>query len=224
MRSLILITLIFISCEVLGQEIKDNIFYTLYSPKNIVYIGVDNPIQFVDTTHSKIDLIFEIKNGYIFKRLDNYYLISSGFPKDTIILTAFRLIDGYIEKDTILVAQQKFLIGIITAPILEFNNRMIEWNKTRLFTRKELKEGSLSSKIPDCEKWTDVLIFRIIYFELIFPDNTVLTSNNAFFTKEMNDKIEKLKIGSKILITNVKTIGPGNMEISAGGGYIKIKD
>jgi hypothetical protein len=220
MKSFILIIFLITGYETFAQVKYVNIFHTPNSSKNLIYSGLTNPIEFTDKKFSKMDLKFFTDNGKI--RIDSgKYYLNAIDSEDQIKLKAF----SYHGKDSSLIYVQTFRVAKTKDPVLQINNRTIDFFKTvKTFSKLELTNNNVRCIIPDCEKWTDILHFEIVYFELEFPKGLVLSSFDSNFTKDMKNNIELLKSNTKIVISQVKTKGPDGSVRSSGGGYIMIRN
>jgi hypothetical protein len=220
MKKIILLFLCAIYIDAIGQSDKDGIFYTPYSLNGFIYVGVSNPLEFVDMKYDKMGLKFFVENGQI-KLISNKYYITSSISSGNIKVKAYQ----YLGSDSSLFCIQFFSVAKINDPVFQLNDRTIDFYKTvYCFSKNELKEPKLRALVPNCELWTDKLQFEITHFELELPKGVILSSNDSLFTSEMIDNIEQLKNNTKIVISHIEARAPDGSIRKLGGGYIMIRN
>jgi hypothetical protein len=82
------------------------------------------------------------------------------------------------------------------------------YNKAKKINKSELLKSKICVKLPDSEKFNDLIIFTVVSFTIDFPNGSSFSATNGSFTQEMKKEIQKLNNNDRIEIKNIRTFGP----------------
>jgi beta-lactamase regulating signal transducer with metallopeptidase domain len=192
--------LLFLGVACINDHSKTNVVAAIAPTKmNVLYIGIDNPVEISVSEQKPEDLEVKIDNGTIQGSMGKYIVNPSKHGKAVITVYS----KGNKVKET------EFRVKFVPDPVAKIAGIKIsgEINKADLLKQTEI--------YAEMENFDFDLGFEIVEFTVsgVIANFTVNeVSHNNKFTKKQKNLIEKLKNGEKVYIENIKAKGPdGNI-------------
>jgi len=193
-----------------GQNKTDVVTAVAPTKMNVLYIGVDNPVEISVSEQKPEDLKVTIDNGAI-QGSAGKYIVNPGKPGKAIITVYAK---GIKVKET------EFRVKSVPDPVAKVAGIKIGGAITKSYLLEQ------SEIYAELENFDFDLGFTIVEFTVSGVDsgnNAQATSYTNKFTKEQKSIIEKKQIGRKIYIENIKAKGPDGTIRQLGSIALTIK-
>ena len=165
---------------------------------NVVYRGIRNPIS-IAVPNCKS---FTATCPGLEKAGNIYYLSPGAGLFSTIKLTII------LNDDSVIIEEHTFRILPISGPIGTIDGRNC-YNCIVEMTKEELMNAQINIKFEDY-LFEVSSMFLITEFKVYFSKNNKIQVSGNTFNEELNLKIKELKIGSEILIKEIRYFLPGS--------------
>ena len=193
----VMITLLFVSISCINdQKQKEEIVAAIAPTKmNIMYIGVENPLDVAVSGYKAEEIKVNVTNGVI-KGGNGKYVVgvrSPGIVKVTVTS----------KGDTI--KEMDFKVKNVPDPLVRLAGK---WDNCSISKKAILENPVMDAYMPNFEF---DLSFEIIEFTLSTVHkghNRDLKSNSSRLSEEQIALIKELENGTKIYITDIKALGP----------------
>ncbi len=185
---------------------------------NVLYLGVDNPIEVSVSGVSKDKITVTMTGGSLQPSGQGYSAKPSGRPNSTCEISVVAK-DGGVTKN---MGSKTFRIKAVPDPI------------PTIFgvdpKAADIRKGELSSAQGVVAQMPDDFDFDMKFQVLGFTVGTTIgqylteqTSNSMKFTEQQKQLIKNLTIGSQMTITNIKVKGPDGVARTLQSKVYKIK-
>lgn len=192
---------------------------------NVLYLGVDNPLEISVPGVSPDKISASISNGNkgTIKKVGNSYMVKPG-PGTTCDITVYALGDGGKKHS---MGTKQFRIKQVppATPMLMVNAR--DWNTYReRGIDKNLLSNIIGLKAEMIDFDFEGISYNIVGFKISATIQGFLQeqeSKNNRFTEGQKKIINNLRSNSQIAITNIKAIGPSGNVVDLNDIVLKVK-
>lgn len=144
-----------------GESLSDSVFNLAHSRSNILYAGMDNPVEIGISEHENIeDFILETSNGIVFYDSLRFITIPVRSGLSRLVLLKVE------DNDTILQGHRFFQVKNIPDPLLKIDTSFFD-ETSEIYKRQLIQSDSISvffsSDIIGSENWFKIKEYSIGY-------------------------------------------------------------